>query len=176
MKVKSVFFSILESILLRQPAQSSVCDTVDWAEGLETSQSLASTTRSSPYLCMSPWWLSGAKRLFDCTCVLLVLPLLIPVLLVIALAVRLTSHGPALFLQKRVGRCGQTFTILKFRTMIQATDFAHHAVTTSGNQHFTPIGPFLRRWKLDELPQLLNVLVGQMSLVAPPQAAGTCDL
>ena len=95
------------------------------------------------------------------------LPLLVPILLAIALAVRMTSSGPVLFLQKRMGRHGRDFTILKFRTMIHAADKKHHAVTTSGNQLFTPIGPFLRRWKLDELPQLLNVLAGHMSLVGP---------
>jgi lipopolysaccharide/colanic/teichoic acid biosynthesis glycosyltransferase len=88
-------------------------------------------------------------------------------MLVISLAVRLTSAGPALFRQKRMGLHGRAFTILKFRTMLLATDKAHHAVTTAGNQRFTPIGPFLRRWKLDELPQLLNVLWGEMSLVGP---------
>ncbi len=79
----------------------------------------------------------------------------------------MTSSGPALFRQKRMGLHGRAFTILKFRTMLLATDKAHHAVTTAGNQRFTPIGSFLRRWKLDELPQLLNVLWGDMSLVGP---------
>jgi lipopolysaccharide/colanic/teichoic acid biosynthesis glycosyltransferase len=91
----------------------------------------------------------------------------IPSLLLIGLAVRLTSPGPVFFLQKRMGRHGRSFTILKFRTMIHDADKAHHPVTTSGNQLFTPVGPFLRRWKLDELPQLLNVLAGHMSLVGP---------
>jgi lipopolysaccharide/colanic/teichoic acid biosynthesis glycosyltransferase len=111
------------------------------------------------------WSQSGTKRLFDFLCVLLVLPLLVPIYLVIALAVRLTSSGPVLFLQKRVGRHGKLFTILKFRTMTHSKDTAHHAVTTTENQPFTPVGPFLRRYKLDELPQLLNVLMGEMSLV-----------
>lgn len=125
---------------------------------------------SAPYLVfkqMSPWSQSGAKRFFDCICVLLSLPLLIPTLLAVALVVRLTSQGPIFFLQKRMGRDGKPFTILKFRTMVHVTDKSHHAVTTAGNQRFTSIGPFLRRRKMDELPQLLNVLVGHMSLVGP---------
>jgi lipopolysaccharide/colanic/teichoic acid biosynthesis glycosyltransferase len=125
---------------------------------------------AAPYLVLrrlSPWSRSGFKRLFDCACVLPVLPLLLPVLLAIALAVRLTSSGPVLFLQKRMGRQGRTFTILKFRTMLIATGKEHDPVTTAGSQSFTSIGPFLRRWKLDELPQLFNVLAGHMSLVGP---------
>jgi lipopolysaccharide/colanic/teichoic acid biosynthesis glycosyltransferase len=114
---------------------------------------------------LSPWSRSGAKRIFDCVCVLLSLPLLAPLLLAIGLAVRLTSSGPVFFLQKRMGRFGRTFTILKFRSMIDSKDKKRHAVTTTENQQFTSIGLFLRRWKLDELPQLLNVLWGDMSLV-----------
>jgi len=115
----------------------------------------------------SPWSNSAGKRAFDCGCVLLTLPFWIPILFVVALAVRLTSRGPILFLQQRVGRYGRKFTILKFRTMVHAKKSAHHPITTAGNQPFTSIGSFLRRWKLDELPQVLNVLLGQMSLVGP---------
>jgi lipopolysaccharide/colanic/teichoic acid biosynthesis glycosyltransferase len=116
---------------------------------------------------LSPWSRSGAKRVFDCVCVILSLPILIPVMLVIGAAVRFTSSGPVLFLQERVGRHGRRFTILKFRTMVHVGDAAHRAITTSDSNGFTPVGPFLRRWKLDELPQLLNVLAGHMSLVGP---------
>jgi lipopolysaccharide/colanic/teichoic acid biosynthesis glycosyltransferase len=116
---------------------------------------------------LSSWSLSPTKRIFDCACVLVVLPLLIPILLAIAFAVRATSAGPVFFLQKRLGRRGCSFTILKFRTMVHDPDAAYHAVTTAENQPFTSIGPFLRRWKLDELPQIFNVLLGHMSLVGP---------
>ena len=116
---------------------------------------------------LSPWSRSTLKRFFDCACVLLALPVLVPLLLTIGAAVRVTSLGPVLFRQKRVGRHGQPFTILKFRTMIHVADRPHHPITTSDNQQFTPVGPFLRRWKLDELPQLANVLLGHMSLVGP---------
>lgn len=114
---------------------------------------------------LSPWSTSVARRVFDCAWVLLALPLVAPLCLAIAVAVRLTSHGPALFLQERMGRLGRTFTIFKFRTMVHLADETHHPVTTADNQRFTSIGRFLRRWKLDELPQLLNVLLGHMSLV-----------
>ncbi|MEI9970344.1 MAG: sugar transferase [Terracidiphilus sp.] len=127
-------------------------------------------TNLTPYLSwkrVSPWSRSAFKRAFDCACVLLSLPMLVPIMLAISVAVRLTSNGPALFVQKRMGRHGRAFTIFKFRTLDHIVGGAHHPITTSDNQSFTPIGRFLRRWKLDELPQLLNVLAGQMSLVGP---------
>lgn len=114
---------------------------------------------------LSPWSTSRTKRLFDCVCVLLAMPLLIPISLAVALAIRFTSRGPVLFLQERMGRHGSIFTILKFRTMKHCEGGAQNVITTTKNQQFTSIGPFLRRWKLDELPQLLNVLLGDMSLV-----------
>ena len=116
---------------------------------------------------ISAWSQSRLKRLFDVICVVLALPLLIPIFFVVGLAVRFTSNGPVLFLQKRTGLHRRNFTILKFRTMEHLENGAHSKVTTAGNQRFTPVGPFLRRWKLDELPQLLNVLIGDMSLVGP---------
>jgi lipopolysaccharide/colanic/teichoic acid biosynthesis glycosyltransferase len=88
-------------------------------------------------------------------------------LVAIAAAVRLTSRGPVLFMQKRVGLHGRVFTIFKFRSMLHVAEKANHPITTSDNQRFTPIGRFLRRWKLDELPQMVNVLAGHMSLVGP---------
>jgi lipopolysaccharide/colanic/teichoic acid biosynthesis glycosyltransferase len=116
---------------------------------------------------VSAWSHSGLKRAFDVLSVLLSLPLLIPAFIVIGFAVRLTSKGPVLFLQKRTGMHRRNFTILKFRTMEHLESGARNKVTTAGNQRFTPVGPFLRRWKLDELPQVLNVLIGDMTLVGP---------
>lgn len=117
---------------------------------------------------LSPWACSKSKRLFDLAFVGATLPLVLPVFLITAAAVRLTSSGPVLFRQKRMGRAPVPFTIFKFRTMPvkrQASD--RPAVTTSSNQRFTPVGAFLRRWKLDELPQIINILRGDMSLVGP---------
>ncbi len=122
--------------------------------------------RGSRYL--SRWSRSARKRIFDVASVLLTLPVILPVFLAIGLAVRLTSCGPVLFRQQRMGRNGRIFTILKFRTMpIDCKTVKRPAVTTSVNQRFTPVGPFLRRWKLDELPQLINVIRGDMSIVGP---------
>jgi lipopolysaccharide/colanic/teichoic acid biosynthesis glycosyltransferase len=117
---------------------------------------------------LSSWSRSPLKRTFDIVSVLSFSPLLILVHMLIGVAVCFTSRGPILFRQKRVGRNGRTFTIFKFRTMIDRRGVDDRpAVTTSDNQGFTAVGPFLRRWKLDELPQLVNVLRGDMSLVGP---------
>jgi lipopolysaccharide/colanic/teichoic acid biosynthesis glycosyltransferase len=88
-------------------------------------------------------------------------------MLAITAAVRLTSPGPVLFVQKRMGRHGRAFTILKFRTLIYIAETEHDPNAATHHQCLTPIGPFLRHWKLDELPQLANVLAGHMSLVGP---------
>lgn len=139
-------------------------------QGQPPLQELGASAHSSLHLAqdrISSWSLSGMKRFFDIFCVLTMLPFLLPILLVVALAVRFTSTGPVFFLQKRMGRHNRTFTILKFRSLTHLSGVAHNAVTTTENQRFTPVGRFLRRWKLDELPQLLNVLRGEMSLVGP---------
>ena len=117
---------------------------------------------------LSRWSGSLWKRAFDVSCVVCSLPITVPLFLLIGLAVRLTSTGPVLFRQERIGHAGQPFTILKFRTMpVRRNSAGRPTVTTSINQRFTPVGPFLRRWKLDELPQLINVLRGHMSIVGP---------
>jgi lipopolysaccharide/colanic/teichoic acid biosynthesis glycosyltransferase len=160
----------LDTAIENRRTLSNSCVDGAWVEGLSSAQILASPLSSSPFRVikqLSPWARSGAKRFFDCACVVLALPLLVPVMLAIAVAVRVTSKGPVHFLQTRMGRHGQAFTIVKFRTLTHTVDTEHHAVTTAENQCFTPVGRFLRRWKLDELPQLLNVLAGHMSLVGP---------
>lgn len=170
MSTNSLLNPTLEVETMDIVAQHPIRDGSGVFERTGLARCLAPKAHTPLFMCgvrLSLWSGSSAKRLFDLACVVLALPVVVPVLLVIALAVRLTSSGPVLFLQGRVGRHDRIFTILKFRTMIVATDKAHHAVTTMDNQQFTPVGPFLRRWKLDELPQLLNVLAGHMSLVGP---------
>lgn len=121
----------------------------------------------------SRWCTSGAKRFIDIAFVLLSLPVLVPVCLAVGLAVRLTSPGPILFLQQRMGRNNHTFTILKFRTLTNRAHGTRPVLASECGKQFTPIGRFLRRWKIDELPQVINVLRGEMSLVGarpkPPE-------
>ena len=111
------------------------------------------------------------KRGADVLLSLLTLICLSPVYLVIALAVKLTSPGPVLFRQRRVGRGGRLFTIYKFRTMRTDTprDTATHLLKDPA-RYITRVGAFLRRSSLDELPQFFNVLRGDMSIVGPRPA------
>ena len=117
----------------------------------------------------SPWSRRQrlCKRALDLGASSLALLLLSPVLLVIGLAVRLTSRGPALFRQQRLGRGGRLFWILKFRTMIVDAERHGPFITADGDPRVTRLGRCLRRTKLDELPQLANVWLGDMSLVGP---------
>jgi lipopolysaccharide/colanic/teichoic acid biosynthesis glycosyltransferase len=139
-----------------------------------STESIASAIAADPALFEAPfaanavpsrWTQSTAKRAFDIAVVVLILPLLIPALLFIALAVRMTSRGPAIFRQARVCRHGSSFMILKFRTMTRPEQ--GFAFARIDDESITPLGRWLRKWKLDELPQFLNVLHGEMSLVGP---------
>lgn len=107
------------------------------------------------------------KRLFDVVVAGLSLIALLPVLVLVAIAVKLDSPGPALFLQTRIGRGGRPFRIVKFRSMHCAQDTALPRLTVAGDPRITRVGHFIRWTKLDELPQLFNVVGGSMSLVGP---------
>ena len=110
------------------------------------------------------------KRLFDIGLALWAMLLLGPAVLVVAVLVRLTSQGPALYWSDRVGRHNQIFKMPKFRTMKIGTPAVATHLLTDPDSHLTPIGSFLRRTSLDELPQLWSILVGNMSFVGPRPA------
>ncbi|KXK49314.1 MAG: putative glycosyltransferase [Chloroflexi bacterium OLB13] len=107
------------------------------------------------------------KRAFDVVASAGGLTVLSPLLLLVAILVKATSQGPVLYRATRVGRDGVLFTLLKFRSMVQNADKLGPGVTGADDARITPIGRFLRRTKLDELPQLINVLRGEMSIVGP---------
>ena len=115
------------------------------------------------------------KHVMDTLCALVALIVLLPVLLIIALIIRLDSPGPVLFRQTRIGYQGQPFRVFKFRTMADSPAVEANpleaAKTKDGDKRVTRPGVFLRRSRLDELPQLLNVIKGEMSLIGPrPEA------
>lgn len=112
------------------------------------------------------WSLVG-KRMFDLALVVLGLALIWPLVLLLAVLVRLSSPGPIFFAQERVGMDGQRFSMLKFRTMRMDAEAQGAQMTAAQDDRCTPIGRWLRKLSLDELPQLINVLRGEMSLVGP---------
>ena len=111
------------------------------------------------------------KRLLDMLGAGVALIVLLPLIAAVALAVKVTSPGPAMFRQRRLGRKGEPFDLFKFRSMrVNAPDIRNpdgSAFSSENDPRVTPIGHFIRRTSLDELPQLWNVLIGDMSLVGP---------
>jgi O-antigen biosynthesis protein WbqP len=110
------------------------------------------------------------KRSFDIFLALLALLLLLPLFLLVAMAVRLTSKGPALYWSDRVGRINRIFKMPKFRTMRVDTPAVATHLLTNPDTYLTPIGAFLRKTSLDELPQLISIIKGDMSFVGPRPA------
>ena len=114
-----------------------------------------------------PAWALGLKRMFDILFSLLVLLLICPLIAVVVIAVKLSSPGPVFYRGMRTGLHGKPFRILKFRTMVEDAESLGGPTTGTNDQRVTRIGVLLRRTKLDELPQFLNVFIGEMSLVGP---------
>ena len=106
------------------------------------------------------------KRIFDITLSLFGLIILLPFMLIIAILIKLDSKGPVFFKQIRVTKNGREFKIFKYRTMRVGSD-KYSQITVGKDNRITKIGAFLRKYKLDEIPQLINVLLGDMSLVGP---------
>ena len=118
-----------------------------------------------------------AKYVFDRLVAFVGLLVLLPVLIVVGALIRIKMPGgPVFFKQKRVGRSGKLFTLYKFRTMINPSDSSWSSVSVAGESRITPLGAKLRELKIDELPELWNVLKGDMSFVGPrPDVPGYAD-
>ena len=119
------------------------------------------------------------KRLFDILISLLVIILILIPVGIIALAIKLDSKGPVFYRQERLGKDKKPFYIIKFRTMMVGADKNLDNLTVKNDPRITRVGGFLRKWKIDELPQFFNVLAGDMSLVGPrpetPKMVGLYD-
>lgn len=131
----------------------------------QTNEDSRSQTASSHSV--SPWCNSFWKRGFDLVGAGLLLVVLLPLILVLALAVKVTSAGPVFFRQRRPGKNGREFLVVKFRTMVDSRRHPGPVLTRASDPRVTRLGRYMRKWKLDELPQLINVLCGQMSFVGP---------
>ncbi|MCR1951893.1 sugar transferase [Clostridium sp. DSM 100503] len=117
------------------------------------------------------------KRIFDFLASLLGIIILSPILLIVAIAIKIDSKGNILFMQKRIGKNGVPFYIYKFRTMVSDAEKIGKQITVGKDNRITKVGAFLRKYKIDELPQLFNVLRGDMSLVGPrPEVPKYVDL
>lgn len=116
---------------------------------------------------LMPTWQAWLKRIIDVLVSGIVLLLLIPVFIILAIGVKQSSSGPVFFKQIRIGRNGKPFHILKFRSMYTNAEAAGPALASKDDKRITPIGKTLRKYRLDELPQFFNVLIGEMSLVGP---------
>ena len=115
------------------------------------------------------------KRIMDILFSILAVIILFPIFLLLSILIKSTSKGPVFFIQERVGKDGKIFKMIKFRTMFVAQE-SSSTISIKGDIRVTKIGVFLRRYKLDELPELINVLLGHMSLVGPrPDVPGYSD-
>jgi len=118
---------------------------------------------------------SIAKRLFDVSISFLSLVLLSPLYLLLSILIKVKTPGPIFFQQKRIGKDGKTFIMIKFRTMVN--NHGGNSISVKGESRITPLGATLRKYKLDELPEMWNILKGEMSIVGPrPDVPGYADL
>jgi exopolysaccharide biosynthesis polyprenyl glycosylphosphotransferase len=124
-----------------------------------------------------PAWQFSVKRLLDIFISAFALVLLSPLLLAMAIAIRLSSDGPVIFKQERIGKYGKPFQILKFRTMVRDAERNGPQLSSSADSRVTKVGRLLRKTRMDEIPQFWNVVVGDMSLVGPrPERQHFIDL
>ena len=114
-----------------------------------------------------PDWQISTKRIFDIMASAIALVLLIPIYIILAISVKMSSKGPIFFTQERVGKNRQPFNIIKFRTMYVGSEKDGPQLSSSNDNRITKVGKFLRKTRLDEFPQFWNVLIGDMSLVGP---------
>lgn len=142
-------------------------DTYDILAGQVKMNSIYGALLLEVNLLPMPNWQYATKRFIDITIALGSLILLSPLLLIIALIVKFTSEGPIFFTQDRVGLNGQPFKIIKFRTMVINSEVNGPQLSSKNDKRITKIGRFLRKTRIDEFPQFLNVLKGEMSIVGP---------
>ena len=114
-----------------------------------------------------PIWQQSSKRIIDIIVSMIFLFLLSPVYIVTALIIKFTSRGPIFFAQERIGLHGNPFTIYKFRSMFVGAEKGTPMLSSSSDSRITPLGKFMRKVRLDEIPQFYNVLTGDMSMVGP---------
>ncbi|MCH1576847.1 MAG: sugar transferase [Flavobacteriales bacterium] len=179
--VRSSEHGELESIISRLEGTGVgikiIPDIYDILSGMVRMQSLFGAPLIAIRKEMMPAWQVAIKRGMDVVISIIALLILAPLLLTIALAVKLSSKGPVFFHQERVGRWGTPFMIHKFRSMYVGSERNGPQLSSDHDPRITPVGRFLRKSRFDELPQFFNVLIGEMSLVGPrPERQHYIDL
>jgi exopolysaccharide biosynthesis polyprenyl glycosylphosphotransferase len=158
---------ILTIVENRQITIWGIPDLYDFLSGMVK----INTIFSSPLIKISnglmPGWQENVKRLLDVSVSVLAILIFFPVFLTLAILIKATSKGPVFYSQERVGRFGKPFTIIKFRSMVVDAECNGPALSGDEDERLTPIGNFLRKTHLDEIPQFYNVIIGDMSLVGP---------
>ncbi|MEJ7768929.1 MAG: sugar transferase [Chitinophagaceae bacterium] len=144
-----------------------VTSTLDILSGVIKTSNVFSPLLADIKTGLMPEWQQNIKRLIDIVSALLGLILLIPVFIYVAMKVKMSSKGPIFYSQERIGYKGMIFKIYKFRSMFDHAETNGPALSSANDLRITPWGKIMRKWRLDELPQLLNILNGEMSLVGP---------
>ena len=159
--------NILTIIENRQVTIWGIPDLYDFLSGMVKTN----TIYGSPLLKISnglmPGWQENTKRLLDVLLSLIAMTIFLPVFIVLASIIKITSKGPVIYRQERIGRFGKPFYIYKLRSMVADAENGTPALSNENDSRITGIGKFLRKTHLDEIPQFYNVIVGDMSLVGP---------
>lgn len=142
-------------------------DTYDIISGKVRMESLGSAPLIEINHQLMPLWQQVLKRVFDVVASIFLLFLLFPLLLTVYLITKFSDHGPAFFRQKRIGYQGREFEMIKFRSMVVDAEKKGPQLSSENDERITPWGRIMRKYRLDELPQFINVLTGEMSIVGP---------
>lgn len=164
---RNITETILSELSERDVSIKLIPDIIDILAGSVRSSNLLGTVLIDIHTGMIPEWQQNVKRLLDILFSLSGLILLWPLMLFAAIRVKIGSHGPVIFSQERIGYKGKPFRIFKFRSMVVDAEKNGPALSFQNDPRITPWGRTMRKWRIDELPQLWNILKGEMSLIGP---------
>ena len=164
---QALIASIINRLSEKDVAIKIQANTLDILAGSVRTSNILGPVLIDLHTGLMPEWQQHIKRVIDVIISFLLLLLLSPILLYIAIKVKLSSSGPILFIQERIGYKGKPFHMFKFRSMYMDAEKDGPALSSDGDPRITPWGRTMRKWRLDELPQLWNILKGEMSLVGP---------
>jgi exopolysaccharide biosynthesis polyprenyl glycosylphosphotransferase len=159
--------TIVEKLSNKDVRIKIIPNTLDILSGSVRTSNVLGAILSDIYTSPMPEWQQNAKRIMDITAAISGLIFLSPLMLLAAIRVRISSPGPIFYTQERIGFKGKKFRIFKFRSMVREAEKDGPALASDQDPRITPWGKTIRKWRIDELPQLWNILKGEMSLVGP---------